>query len=50
MNQQRARRFRAAKDAEDAVKKQELISGMVVEHEGFKFDSNTITPGTEFMH
>ncbi|XP_063696146.1 5'-3' exoribonuclease 1 [Culicoides brevitarsis] len=47
MNQQRGRRFRSAKDAElleeKAKKKGEVISNEA------RFDSNCITPGTEFM-
>lgn len=47
MNQQRGRRFRSAKDAEvleeKAKKKGEVLSKEV------RFDSNCITPGTEFM-
>jgi 5'-3' exoribonuclease 1 len=46
MNQQRARRFRSAKDAEDARKKAER-KGEEVPAE--PFDSNCITPGTVFM-
>ncbi|SMN18519.1 similar to Saccharomyces cerevisiae YGL173C KEM1 Evolutionarily-conserved 5'-3' exonuclease component of cytoplasmic processing (P) bodies involved in mRNA decay [Maudiozyma saulgeensis] len=47
MNQQRARRFRTAMDAEHALQK-------AIEHgepipSGEPFDSNCITPGTEFM-
>ncbi|XP_015268972.1 PREDICTED: 5'-3' exoribonuclease 1 [Gekko japonicus] len=47
MNQQRARRFRSAKEAEDKVKKA-LEKGDVLPTEA-RFDSNCITPGTEFM-
>lgn len=47
MNQQRGRRFRTAKDAEkseaEALKKGEKLP------ETARFDSNCITPGTEFM-
>jgi len=58
MNQQRARRFRAAKDAEDDASrkaniKAEWADKITFKDEdvgGFKFDSNVITPGTEFMH
>jgi len=46
MNQQRARRFRSAKDAEDARKKAALKGEEVPEE---PFDSNCITPGTVFM-
>ncbi|XP_027158938.1 5'-3' exoribonuclease 4-like [Coffea eugenioides] len=53
MNQQRARRFRAAKDAADEASKTETLKGVhVPEGEDFgnkKLDSNIITPGTEFM-
>ncbi|KAA8494597.1 5'-3' exoribonuclease 2-like [Porphyridium purpureum] len=47
MNQQRARRFRSSKDAERAVAEQ-LARGAELP-EGQQFDSNCITPGTEFM-
>ncbi|KAJ5191588.1 uncharacterized protein N7498_010573 [Penicillium cinerascens] len=47
MNQQRARRFRTALDAEKA-KEKAIEQGMEMPKED-AFDSNCITPGTEFM-
>lgn len=47
MNQQRARRFRTALDAEKARDKA-IAEGMEMPKED-AFDSNCITPGTEFM-
>lgn len=47
MNQQRSRRFRTAKDAEIAMR--ELISRGEEVPDKPPFDSNCITPGTEFM-
>ncbi|XP_062506213.1 5'-3' exoribonuclease 1-like isoform X2 [Corticium candelabrum] len=47
MNQQRGRRFRTAKDAEDLIRKAEQ-RGESLPKEA-RFDSNCITPGTEFM-
>jgi len=46
MNQQRGRRFRSAKDAEDARKK---AAAKGEELPDDPFDSNCITPGTVFM-
>ncbi|GMN44246.1 hypothetical protein TIFTF001_013438 [Ficus carica] len=52
MNQQRSRRFRAAREAaEEAAEREELgvnVSETQEEQSG-KLDSNVITPGTEFM-
>lgn len=48
MNQQRSRRFRSAKDAERAL--DERIARGDPIPSGEPFDSNCITPGTQFMH
>ena len=47
MNQQRARRFRTAYEAEINLKKA-IENGEEIPKED-PFDSNSITPGTEFM-
>lgn len=47
MNQQRSRRFRTAKEAENNIRKAQM-KGQVLPKED-RFDSNCITPGTEFM-
>lgn len=47
MNQQRARRFRTAYEAEENLKKA-ILQGLDIPKED-PFDSNAITPGTEFM-
>lgn len=47
LNQQRARRFRAAQDRIESIEKAKQ-RGDVVDEETL-FDSNCITPGTEFM-
>lgn len=47
MNQQRGRRFRSAKEAEEKIKKA-VEKGEILPTEA-RFDSNCITPGTEFM-
>ena len=47
MNQQRGRRFRSAREAQDLIRKA-LQAGEVLPTEP-RFDSNCITPGTEFM-
>lgn len=56
MNQQRARRFRAAQEAEEnalveqRVRQELLAQGKdVPPPKDHSFDSNVITPGTEFM-
>jgi 5'-3' exoribonuclease 1 len=47
LNQQRARRFRAAQDRIEAIDKARQRGDVV--DENALFDSNCITPGTEFM-
>ncbi|KAL6075040.1 exonuclease II Exo2 [Balamuthia mandrillaris] len=47
MNQQRQRRFKSAKDAQEALE-QALAKGEKMS-DGERFDSNVITPGTKFM-
>lgn len=47
MNQQRARRFRTAYEAEENLKKA-ILQGVAIPKDD-PFDSNAITPGTEFM-
>ena len=47
MNQQRARRFRTAYEAEENLKKA-ILQGLEIPKDD-PFDSNAITPGTEFM-
>ncbi|XP_071541169.1 5'-3' exoribonuclease 1 [Panulirus ornatus] len=47
MNQQRGRRFRSAREAVDAEKKAQERGEVLPSAE--RFDSNCITPGTEFM-
>ncbi|KAG8762834.1 hypothetical protein FRC11_007551 [Ceratobasidium sp. 423] len=47
MNQQRARRFRTAKDAQEAREKAEKNGEKLPDEKAF--DSNCITPGTVFM-
>jgi 5'-3' exonuclease len=47
MNQQRSRRFRSAKEREALIAEHVAKEGKMLEDESF--DSNCITPGTEFM-
>ena len=47
MNQQRSRRFRSAKEAEQTA--MEIMARDGVMPQGTAFDSNCITPGTDFM-
>jgi 5'-3' exoribonuclease 1 len=46
LNQQRSRRFRAARDRKEAMEN----AGKTGDNSGDVFDSNCITPGTEFMY
>ncbi len=48
MNQQRSRRFRASKEREALLAEHILTEGCLPDTESF--DSNCITPGTDFMH
>lgn len=48
MNQQRSRRFRSAKEAE-RIMSEAIARGDEIP-DGARFDSNCITPGTQFMH
>ncbi|OMJ19154.1 5'-3' exoribonuclease 1 [Smittium culicis] len=48
MNEQRARRFRKIRDLEE-LKEKELQKGREIVELAHEFDSNCITPGTEFM-
>lgn len=58
MNQQRARRFRAAQEREEMEREQEKLrqdweaEGRVLPNKSMSkfFDSNVITPGTNFLH
>ncbi|KAK5852569.1 hypothetical protein PBY51_006422 [Eleginops maclovinus] len=57
MNQQRSRRFRASKEGAELVEEKTRIREEVIQRGGYlppeqikeRFDSNCITPGTEFM-
>ncbi|CAM9490109.1 unnamed protein product [Chrysoparadoxa australica] len=48
MNQQRSRRFRSSKEAEQQLAEMVAKNGSLPE--GTRFDSNCITPGTDFMY
>ncbi|XP_067240531.1 5'-3' exoribonuclease 2 [Chanodichthys erythropterus] len=57
MNQQRSRRFRASKEGVELAEEKQKMREEVIERGGYlppegikeRFDSNCITPGTEFM-
>ncbi|KAJ8389375.1 hypothetical protein AAFF_G00120830 [Aldrovandia affinis] len=57
MNQQRSRRFRASKEGVELVEEKQRMREEVIQRGGYlpadeikeRFDSNCITPGTEFM-
>ncbi|TKS75349.1 5'-3' exoribonuclease 2 [Collichthys lucidus] len=57
MNQQRSRRFRASKEGVELVEEKNRMREEVIQRGGYlppeeikeRFDSNCITPGTEFM-
>ncbi|XP_066532870.1 5'-3' exoribonuclease 2 [Hoplias malabaricus] len=57
MNQQRSRRFRASKEGVELVEEKQRMREEIIQRGGYlppeeikeRFDSNCITPGTEFM-
>nr|XP_015803747.2 5'-3' exoribonuclease 2 [Nothobranchius furzeri] len=57
MNQQRSRRFRASKEGVELMEEKSRVREEIIQRGGFlppedikeRFDSNCITPGTEFM-
>ena len=49
MNQQRSRRFRSSKEQEQLLAEQLARTGDLID-ENERFDSNCITPGTDFMY
>ena len=49
MNQQRSRRFRSSKEQEQLLAEQLARTGDIID-ENERFDSNCITPGTDFMY
>lgn len=49
MNQQRSRRFRSAKDLAEATKDKRIFPADAADPYSGAFDSNCITPGTEFL-